>query len=99
MTFQVVVTAEAIKSIDDMFAYIAADNPPAAAKLVAEFGKNIRSLRRMPKRCPVAPEQDVLDLPDVRHLIHNHYRIVFAVEGKTVVILEVRHSARLPMEK
>ena len=50
----------------------------------------------MPKRCPRAPE-DGLDGLEIRHLIHGRYRIIFGIDGKTVVILQVRHGARLTM--
>lgn len=49
----------------------------------------------MPKRCSRAPE-DGLDGLEIRHLIHGRYRIIFGIDGKTVVILQVRHGARLP---
>lgn len=50
----------------------------------------------MPKRCSLAPE-DGLDGLEIRHLFHGLYRIIFAIDGNTIVILQVRHGARLPL--
>jgi len=94
--FRMVITAEAIRNTDEIFEYIAADNPRAAAKIVREFRERIRSLAVMPRRHPLAPENDILDHGEIRHLIHGKYRIIYAVENRSVCILEIRHSARLP---
>lgn len=49
-----------------------------------------------PKRCPRAPE-DGLDGLEIRHLMHDPYRIIFAIDSATVAILQVRHMRQLPM--
>jgi plasmid stabilization system protein ParE len=50
----------------------------------------------MPARCPLAPENE--DHPkEIRQLVHGRYRILFTIEPGRVVILHVRHGARLPM--
>lgn len=55
----------------------------------------MKTLVSMPKRCPRAPE-DGLDGLEIGHLVHGRYRIVFGIDGETVIILQVRHGARLP---
>lgn len=95
MTYRVVVTSEAEQDFDELFRYVARDNPAAARKFVAGLRKRLKTLASMPKRCPRAPE-DGLDGLEIRHLVHGQYRVIFAIDGKTVVILQVRHGARLP---
>ena len=55
------------------------------------------SLRESPERCPPAEEAPELGTP-VRQLLFQHgrgvYRLVFSIEGETVVIHRVRHAAQ-----
>lgn len=94
MTYRVVVTSEAEQNLDELFRFVALDNPAAARKVVAVLRKRVKTLASMPKRCPRAPE-DGLDGLEIRHLVHGRYRIIFGIDGKTVVVLQVRHGARL----
>lgn len=94
MTYRVVVTSEAEQDLDELFRFVALDNPAAARKVVAVLRKRVKTLASMPKRCPRAPE-DGLDGLEIRHLVHGRYRIIFGIDGKTVVVLQVRHGARL----
>lgn len=95
MTYKVVVSPDAERDFDTLFRFVALDNPAAARAFVAGLRKRLKTLTAMPKRCPRAPE-DRLDGLEIRHLIHGRYRIIFAIDGKTVVILQIRHGARLP---
>ena len=58
----------------------------------------IASLARLPKRCPLAPENKSFP-SEVRQLLYGRrqyrYRILFTIEGDTVVILHIRHGRRL----
>jgi len=49
----------------------------------------------MPRRCRVAPEDEVLRC-DLRQLLYGNYRILFTVSDatRTVFVLHVRHAAR-----
>lgn len=94
MTYRVVVTSEAEQNLDELFRFVALDNPAAARKVVAVLRKRVKTLASIPKRCPRAPE-DGLDGLEIRHLVHGRYRIIFGIDGKTVVVLQVRHGARL----
>lgn len=95
MTYKIAITAGAESDLDGIFAYIVQDNPRAAGKMVKRLYEKISTLKTMPKRCPLAPENGVLDLKEVRHLIYSNYRIIFCIENKTVTILEIRHGSRL----
>lgn len=95
MTYKVVVTPEAERDLDHVFRFVARENPDVARKFVAGLRRRLKTLASMPRRAALAPE-DGLDGLEIRHLVHGHYRIVFAIAGKTVVVLQVRHGARLP---
>ena len=94
MTYRVVVTPEAERDLDELFQFVALDNPAAARKFVAGLRQRLKTLASMPKRCPRAPE-DGLDGLEIRHLVHVRYRIIFGIDGRTVAIPRVRHGARL----
>jgi plasmid stabilization system protein ParE len=58
----------------------------------------IRSLSRMPERCSVAEERDLVT-QGVRQLLFGlgrraTHRVVFAIEGEFVVVLRVRHASQ-----
>ncbi len=58
----------------------------------------IDTLRNMPECCPFAPETDLhpLGLRELHFGVGRRptHRIVFTIDGETVVVLRVRHSAR-----
>jgi plasmid stabilization system protein ParE len=58
----------------------------------------IRSLSKMPERCSMAEERDLLS-QGVRQLLFGlgrraTHRAVFAIEGDTVIVLRVRHTSQ-----
>jgi len=57
----------------------------------------VYSLRELPQRCPLAPENKEFPF-EVRQLLYgrrsHRYRILFTIEGETVVILHIRHGRR-----
>jgi plasmid stabilization system protein ParE len=72
-----------------------------APEYVSQWGARMRravlSLREMPQRCAFAPEKDLFGL-ELRQLLEGSYRILFHVEGKSVRVLHIRHSARQPVD-
>ena len=98
MTYKVVVTPEAERDLDQVFRFVALEKPDAARKFVAGLRRRLETLASMPRRAALAPE-DGLDGLEIRHLIHGQYRIIFTIDGRTVVILQVRHGARRPVDK
>ena len=58
----------------------------------------IHSLRKMPERCSMAAESDLLAQGIRQYLFglgrRATHRIVFAIDGSTVVVLRVRHASQ-----
>lgn len=73
--------------------YIRRDRPLAAAKLRKRAEKILRRLEKFPKSGRVIPEFP--ELP-YREVIAPPYRFLCRVEGETVWIVAVWHSAQLP---
>ena len=83
-------TAEAQQWLEDIFEFIAADNPEAAAQVVAGIYERAQVLRQHPKiGYAYQPSQR-----EVRILLYGHYRITYVVKGDgNVDILGVFHGA------
>ncbi|WP_435017740.1 type II toxin-antitoxin system RelE/ParE family toxin [Tundrisphaera sp. TA3] len=102
MTYRVVVTARARVDAVRAFRWKAEDSPRAAARWYDGLEKAIADLRRNPDRHPRAEEESERTGIDLRELLYgrhkNVYRLLFSIEGETVVLHEVRHSSRGPMD-
>lgn len=99
-TYEVVLSAEAEANIEEAVAWIAEADPEAAERWYDGLIEAIGSLSRMPLRCPLAPESKLgLIEQEVHQLLYGRhfwkYRILFAVEGRQVLVAHVRHGARL----
>ena len=92
--FAVSFSQKAEEDLEEIWSFIAADNPDNATKFVLNLEKQVESLSRFPERCPLIPENDVLR-GKYRHLIYVDYRSVFRVMGRTVYIIRITNSARL----
>jgi toxin ParE1/3/4 len=92
--FAVSFSQKAEEDLEEIWSFIAADNPDQATKFVLNLEKQVESLGRLPERCPLISENDLLR-GNYRHLIYGDYRTIFRVTGKTVYIVRIINSARL----
>ena len=95
MSRKVVLTPTAEADLDDILHFIALDHLPTARRFVTTLRARMKTLARMPERCRRAPE-DGLDGLEIRQLVSGGYRILFTIDADCIVILQVRHGARLP---
>ena len=83
-------TAESQGWLEDIFEYIAGDNPSAAADTVQGIFDRAQALADFPllgQRYAPSPRH-------VRILLYGHYRIAYMVEGdNNIVVLGVFHGA------
>jgi len=84
--YKVEITRAARFDINEVFDFIARDNPVAAARFVKEMERQIRSLKKYPLRCPVIPEASELRR-EYRHMLYGAYRTIFKVGTKSVIII------------
>lgn len=87
-------TRQAQADMDDIWTFIARDNITDANKFIQRLESQLKTLRRLPERCPLIPENDALER-QYRHLIYGNYRSIFRVSGKTVYVMRIVHGARL----
>jgi plasmid stabilization system protein ParE len=98
--YQVVVTASARADAVEGFRWIADQSPDAAARWYVGLEKAIVKLTTMPERHPIAQyESEQLGIT-LRRMLYGRrrgvYRLLFSIEGKTVILHYVCHSARNP---
>jgi plasmid stabilization system protein ParE len=76
--------------------WIDAESPAAAERWIEGLYDALDGLQTMPARCPLAPENKS-HAEEIRQLIYGRYRVLFTIFPGRVVILHVRHGARLPL--
>lgn len=98
MKYRVEVTSAATADIEAAYLYIQRDSPENARNWRLGLYSAAASLEQFPHGCGFALENDVLPF-DVRQKLYGNYRILFTVDETKVVILRVRHAARLPLRR
>ena len=87
---KVIWTPEAQQDRADVWDYIAAENPRAAARMDKLFSDAAARLATHPRLGRPGI------IPGTRELIpHASYRLVYEIEGETVWVLALVHTARL----
>jgi len=93
-TYRVLLARHAENDLAEIYDYIAADSPANAAAFVRALEEKVLSLAVMPERASLIPENNLLGT-GYRHLIHANYRVVFRIQGDSVLVLRIIHGARL----
>ncbi len=100
MKYAVFLTPTAQVDLREIKVYISAFAPEAARQWSMEIRRQIKSLSRNPKRCPLAPEGDSFR-DELRELIvgsrgnRGVYRVLFLVLESRVMVVHIRHGSRL----
>jgi len=86
---KIIWTPEAEQDRADVREYIAADNPRAAVRMDQLFSDVAAKLANFPMLGRAG------QIPGTRELIpHESYRVVYQIEGETVWVLALVHTAR-----
>jgi plasmid stabilization system protein ParE len=101
MAFRVSQTGEAHADLGDILQWLLEQQAgDAGLRWFDGLQKAIETLSEHPHRCGLARESESFGF-EVRQLIHGRkphlYRVLFTIEGDTVVILHIRHGRRLPV--
>jgi len=97
MEFQVKLTRNAKREIENAYLWLKQGNPVYADQWFRSLMNAIATLQDKPRRCAVAREND--DFPEeIRQLIfgksRNKYRIIFTIVDDMVYIIYLRHSSQ-----
>jgi plasmid stabilization system protein ParE len=98
VSYQIVITRRAKADAAEAFRWLADRSPSAAARWYAGLFRAISKLAEMPERHPIAPdESDQLGIT-IRQMLYGRrrgvYRVLFSIEGDTIVLHYIRHAAR-----
>lgn len=97
MPYTVRFTHRALADVDAAAAYRARRSATAAVRWQVELLAQVAILEQSPNRCPLADEADDLGL-ELRELLYGRrrsiHRILFTIEGESVIIHRVRHAAQ-----
>lgn len=91
--YQVNIKPTAERDLETRYLQIAEDSPQNALNCYVNIVSAIEKLNIMAERCPLAPEDEDIQL-GIRHLIIGRYRVLYLIDGETVEVLHIRHSAK-----
>jgi len=98
MAYLVELTLRAERDLEYLYERISADDSIAAARWFNGLEAAIHTLKRLPRRCPIAPESKKTQRR-LRHLLYgakrDAYRVIYQIDEsrKVVRVLTIRHSA------
>ncbi len=83
--------------MESAYEYIEQDSPESAHRWAAGLMEAIDSLKTLPLRCSLAPENDFFP-QEIRQLLYGKgrhvHRILFTIRGDVISVLHIRHGAR-----
>lgn len=93
-SFRVLWTDTAVRDLEGLVGYIAADAPMNAERVLARLKSKAESLEVTPQRGRIVPELLRRGLSVWRELIVRPYRIIYRIDQRTVYVLAVLDSRR-----
>ena len=98
MKYQVEFTNQAYAEVEFAYTWIEQVSPARATEWFNGLVDIVETLYSMPGRCPVAPESVEIGR-EIRQLIYGKYRLLIAIEGRTIFVLHIRHGAQKHLNK
>ncbi len=99
MTYRVIISDDALAGVAEFLDFIAETQqmPLTAQRWWEKALAKVETLRYMPRRCPLAPENE-FSSHELRMLIVDRCLFIFHVddETSTVRVVKFRHGSRLP---
>lgn len=91
----VVWTRSAVEDLEEILEFLVSEaGAEAAHRTYEEIRTAISSLAEMPQRCLRVPELREIPSLEHRELLSGHYRIIFRIDGPTVILLGVLDARR-----
>jgi toxin ParE1/3/4 len=95
MAFEVRLTADAVRDLEELDEWIAKhDSPAKAAHVVGSIEAAIAALRTYPERGSHPPELLALGIREYRETFFKPYRIVFHIDGRRVYVSLIADGRR-----
>ena len=95
MRFEVLLTADANRDLEDIYTYVAEHDAPGKAEtLLDRIGEIIEKLSAHPDRGPYPKELSALGIREYRQVFYKSYRIIYSVSGRRVYIYLIADGRR-----
>ena len=95
MTFQLFLTEDATRDLENLYAYITEhDSPNKAAYVLDQIEKRFISLSELPERGAYPKELISLGIRDYREIFFKPYRIIYRIMDKRVYIYLIADGRR-----
>ena len=95
MTYRVIVTARAKDDLRHNYSLAAQHAPETPPYWLIRFETALDSLSGNPERCPLAPEDNLVD-ETIRQLFFGkrlgRFRALFTIRGEDIIILHIRRG-------
>jgi plasmid stabilization system protein ParE len=99
MTYRVIISDDALAGVAEFLDFIAETQqmPLTAERWWKKALSKVETLRYMPRRCPLAPENEFSDR-ELRMLIVDRCLFIFQIDeaSRSVRIVKFRHGSQLP---
>jgi toxin ParE1/3/4 len=93
-SFRVQWAEAAVRDLEELMSYIAADSPLNAERILDKLEKRAQTLGSTPVRGRVVPELAHFGIRNWRELIVKPYRIIYRIDEDTVNVLAVLDGRR-----
>jgi toxin ParE1/3/4 len=93
-SFRVQWAEAAVRDLEELMSYIAADSPLNAERILDKLEKRAQTLESTPVRGRVVPELAHFGIRNWRELIVKPYRIIYRIDEDTVNVLAVLDGRR-----
>ena len=88
-------TRSAVEDLEEILDFLMNEpGPGVALTTYEELRATISALREMPHRCRRVPELREIPSLEYRELLSGHYRMIFRIDGTTVILLGVLDDRR-----
>jgi toxin ParE1/3/4 len=95
MRFEVFLTEDANRDLEDIYAYVAEHDAPGKAEaLLGRIEEIIERLSANPDRGSYPKEISALGIREYRQVFYKPYRIIYSVSGKRVYIYLIADGRR-----
>ena len=84
----------AATDLEELVAFIAAEAPDNARKVLDRIAERASTLDRAPRRGRVLPELRALGISDFRELIIKPYRLIYRITERQVIVLALLDGRR-----
>ncbi len=95
MSFKLLLTADAVRDLEELHQYIIRhDTPGKAEQVLTKLEKIFKSLSEYPKRGVYPGELSALGIRDYREVFFKPYRLIYRISGDIVYIMLIADGRR-----